>query len=185
MAVIKIGNINRLEEQIISFLNLVENFSKSDDDIVNILDKTSQYINEPLKSIINEFVLDARLYADLDTSFEKLYKAVAGTRYVGVFKSLQICSKYDSNYAEIVSDARVSIKEYLKSSAIRKAIINSARIDLCALLIGGVIVCNILNGFLSRDVFGILSDSYIGIVIILYCLAVIGVAIYYLFWRYV
>ncbi len=181
----KIIRISRLEEQLLSFLNLVENFSKSDDDIVNILDKASQYINEPLKSVINDFVLDARLYADMDSSFDKLYKAVANTRYVDVFKSLQICSKYDSNYGEIVNDARVSIKEYLKSMVIRKAIINSARIDLCALVIGGGVVCNILNTFLSKSVISILLSSYIGIGILIYCFIVVGIAVYYLFWRYV
>lgn len=185
MAVVKLGKISRLDEQIISFLNLVENFSKSDDDLVNILDRTSQYINEPLKSIINDFVMDARLYGKMDESFERLYKDIAGTRLVEVFKSLQICGKHDSNYADVVCDAKISIKEYLKSKSIQKAIINSARIDLCALLAGGVIVCNILNGFLTRSVMSILLSSYIGIGIIIYCVIVIGIAVYYLFWRFV
>ena len=47
------------------FLNLVENFSKSEDDIVNILDRANEYMTNPLKDIINDFVMDARLYADL------------------------------------------------------------------------------------------------------------------------
>lgn len=183
MAMLRKYFVNQVEEQMLSFINLVENFSKSDDDIVSIFDRANQYMKNPMKEMINEFVLEARLSADLDASFQKLIKHFHGTKAGDIFNCLYICAKHDSDYANVIADMKISIKEHLRSKKMINAIINSARIDMIALLCGGIIVINILNEFLSANVFDILSGSFIGCAIIIYCMCIMAVGIYWLFWR--
>ncbi|MDD6572336.1 MAG: hypothetical protein PUF12_08155 [Thermoflexaceae bacterium] len=175
--------VDRLEEQMLPFLNLVENFSKSEDDIVNILDRANEYMTNPLKDIINDFVMDARLYADLEQSFLKVIKRLEKTKLADVFRSLWICSEHDANYAGVIQDAKISVKEYLKFKSIRNAVKNSARVDVAALLMAGILIVRILNSFLSETVLSILISGYIGIGIMVYCGACLLFAGYYLFWR--
>lgn len=174
---------NKVEEQMLPFINLMENFSKSGDDIITIMDRANQYMKEPLREIINDFVMDVRLYADMEKSFDVLLKKLEGTKLRDVIKNIQICSMHDSDYSEVLQDARASIKEYLKSKAIRNAIKNSARVDVTALLVAGILIVQILNSFLSDTVIHMLFSSYIGIGIILYCVIVVLVAVYVLFGR--
>lgn len=161
----------------------MENFSKSDDDIVNILDRANQYMTDPLKTVINDFVMDVRLYADMKKSFEKLCRKLDKTKLSDVFRSIQICSEHDSNYTEVIEDAKSSVKQYMSSKTIQKAIINSARADMAALVIAGIMIIKILNSFLSEDVAVILFSSYIGIGIMVYCVIILCLAVYFLFWR--
>lgn len=175
--------INQVEEQMLSFINLVENFSKSDDDIISIFDRANQYMKNPMKDIVNEFVLDARLSADLNGAFGKFIKQFKGTKAADVFYCLWICSKHDSNYSEVIKDMKISIKEHLRTKKIIRAIINSAKIDMVALGVAGIMVINILNGFLSQNVFVLMMASVLGRLILIYCIVVLMVAAYVLIWR--
>lgn len=174
---------NQIERQMLSFMNLIENFSMSDEDIVNICDRADRYLKEPLRRIIHEFVMDARLYGDLETSFDKLLIELEGTKLKEVFQNLKICSRHSTNYEEVIKDARSSVKKYLKSKSIQKAVINSARVDLAALVIAAGMIIKILNEFLTQNVFTILCSGYIGAAIMAYCLVILLWAVYYLFWR--
>ncbi len=176
---------NQIEKQMLSFMNLMENFSMSDDDIVNICDRTDPYLKEPLKGIIHEFVMEARLYGDMEDSFDKLMKRLRGTKLKEVFQNIKICSVHNTNYKEVIKDARSSVKQYLRSKSIQKAVIKSARVDLAALVAAGAIIIKILNEFLTQDVFTILRSGYIGVAIMVYCVAVLLWGVYYLFWRQV
>lgn len=182
MDVLKRLVCNQIEKQMLSFMNLIENFSAADDDIVNICDRANQYMEEPLKEIINDFVMEARLYGDLDAAFDKVAARLSGTKLRDVFQNLKICSHHTTGYAEVIGDVRSFVKEYLKSKSIRNAVINSARVDLAALVIAGVIILKILNEFLSQNVLVILGASFMGIAIMLYCSVILLWGIYYLFW---
>lgn len=182
MDVLKRLFCNQVENQMLSFMNLIENFSAADDDIVNICDRANQFMEEPLRGIINDFVMEARLYGELDAAFDKTAARLKGTKLREVFQNLKICSRHTTDYGEVISDARGSIKEYLKSKSVRKAVRNSARVDFAALVIAGGFIVRILNEFLSQDVFSILLASFIGIAIVLYCAVILLWGIYYLFW---
>ena len=173
---------NQIEGQMLSFMNLIVNFSASDDDIINICDRANQYMKEPLRQIINDFVMDARLYGDLDAAFDKVVVRLKGTKLRDVFQNLKICSHHTTDYGEVIADARSSVKEYLKSKSVQRAVLNSARVDFAALVIAGGIILVILNEFLSRNVFVILCTSFIGAAIMIYCAMILLWGIYYLFW---
>lgn len=175
--------VDKIEEQMLPFMNLVENFSKTDDDIINVFDRANQYMTEPLRKEVNDFVMDARLYADVDASFTRLIKRMKGTKLSEVFDNLWLCSKHNSNYEEVIKDIKRSIKEYLRSKEIRKAILNSAKVDVTALFIAGIIIINILEDFLTGNVWETLISSYVGIGIIIYCAVIMLITIYMIFWR--
>lgn len=173
----------KIEEQMLVFINLMENFSRTDDDIITIMDRANQYMKEPLRGIVNDFVMDVRLYANMEKSFTELFKELEGTKLRDVMRNIEICSVHDSDYSVVLQDAKVSVKEYLSSKTIQNAMKNSARVDMAALLLAQILIIRILNSFLSRTVFKILLSSYIGIGIIVYCVVMVFVAVYILFWR--
>lgn len=164
-----------IDSQTIAFMNLVENFSRTCSDMAEVCDKASFYMREPLKGIIEDFVIDIRLYGDTSQAFGRIYVRLKGCKLLEIFKSFEICQKHEGDFARIVKDAKLSVREFDKSMTIRRAIISSARGDLAALLGAGVIVVIMLDDFLGSSVWEILSSSYIGIGIMLYCIVCITV----------
>lgn len=160
--------IKKINDQTINFMNLVENFSRTSTDIAEVCDKAAFYIKDPLKSIIDDFVTDIRLYGNKEKSFMRVEKRLKGCKLQDIFKSFEICEKHEGNFAKIVHDSKKSVMEFDKSITIRRAIIANARADLLSLVFGGGIVMVMLNGFLSGNVLEILTGSYIGIAILIY-----------------
>lgn len=178
---ISMSTRRKIDEQTFVFLNLLENFSKTEDDLVNIFDKANQYMNAPLKSYVDQFVLDCRLKGNVDEAFEKLSKKIKGTKLCDILENLKICSEHDSNYEIVIKDSKKSFKEYMRSLSIQDAIRNSAKVDMAALMLALVIIIQILNSFLSESVVSIMVSSYIGIGIIGYFVMVVGISVYMLF----
>lgn len=169
--------IQQINDQTIAFMNLVENFSRTSSDIAEVCDKAAFYMQEPLKSIIEDFVADMRIYGDDTKAFHRILRKLEGSKLYEIFKSFEICGKHEGNFAKIVEDSKKSVREFEKSIVIRRAIIANARGDLLALLVAGIIVFMMLNDFLSEGVLEVLCASPIGIAIIGYlfvCLLLIG-----------
>lgn len=178
MALLSISK-EQIEMQMLTFLNLLDNFSKTSDDLINILDRANQYMKAPVYEIVNDFVLEVRLYGNQEVSFRKVCERFRGTKMEDIFRILKICSEHDANYSEVIQDMKLSIKEYLKSQKIRKAIINSARVDLMALFFAGYIVLQMLDDFLKRSAIKVCASSPVGIGILVYCAVVVSISVYY------
>lgn len=184
MDILKKYRINKIEKQMLSFITLVECFGRTDDDLISVLDRANQYMGEPLKTIISDFVIDARIYGNIDNSFEMVKERLEGTKLYDIFWELKLCSIYDADYKTVINDARNSVKEYLKSKELTKAMVDSARVDVISLFGAGLLVIRILEQFISGSVWDTLCSSYIGIAIIIYCV-VITVICFYEFFRVV
>lgn len=160
--------IQQINNQTIAFMNLVENFSRTSTDIAQVCDKAAYYMREPLKSIVEDFVTDIRIYGDNDKAFQKIQKELVGCKLQEIFKSFEICQRHEGNFAKIVEDSKQSAREFDKSIMIRRAIVANARGDLAALLVASGIVLLMLNDFMTKNVWEMLSASPIGIGILAY-----------------
>lgn len=172
--------IRKINDQTITFMNLVESFSKSSSDMTEVLDKAAYYLDEPLKNILEDFVSEIRLYGDNKQAFKKIYVKLKGCKLLEIFKSFEICDRHEGNFAEIAKEAKKSAIEFDKSIAVRRAIVGSARVDLLSMIGAGMMVLYMLNDFLSKSVFDILLSNYIGIGILVYniiCICIVFLVI--------
>ncbi len=171
------GNKKALEAQMLMFINLIDSFSGLEDDLIHILDRVNQYLKDPLHGILEEFMLEARLGGNSDEAYETLLHRLSHTKLFDVIQALKICSEHDCNYGEVIGDLRESVEEYLSSKHTCMAIVNSARVDVLALGLGGGLVIYMLNDFLSKPLWETLTSSYIGWGILGYCALMIGITI--------
>lgn len=157
------------EQCIMQFANLLDNYSKTSDDIVDIFGKISYYIDEPLKTAIIECHTEAINTGDISTSFRNLSTKIEHPKFKEIIRNLEICRKHEANYGTIVKDIRYNLKEYLKSKEERKAEEQTARISMAIMTLFGIIILYIVNGFVSEGtVLTILMSSFLGQCIILY-----------------
>lgn len=62
---------NKIEEHLLSTMNILENFSKSSTDLVHIIDRSSKLISEPLKTEFANTVIQARGSGDPDSALDR------------------------------------------------------------------------------------------------------------------
>lgn len=167
---------SRLEKEIMTFLNLVENFSKTENDIVQIFKKTIHYMEEPLRKIMEEFCSEAESMGDSGPAFENMIIKVEHAKCRELFRNLSVCSKYEANYDEVACDCRTSMLDYLSVKAERKAIIANGRAEIIILLISAAFIV-LLFSRITENLFGILTGTMVGNIILLYCSIVIMICL--------
>lgn len=165
----------KVERETIKFINLVENFSDTNDDIVSIMGKVAAYLEEPLKSYVDDFYNEAMSTGDITRSFRHMEYKIQNERLKDIIRNLEICSRHQANYSEIIKANRSGLKVVLKSRQKIKAIVENARTEMaiCLFLCGGILA--ILNLFLSdmlgKNIILSLTDTFVGSLILFYCIA--------------
>lgn len=161
-------NYRRVEKNIITFCNLLENYSKSNDDIVSIFRYTVPYLEEPLKAYVMDFTSEAYNTGDIGTAFKNLTSKVEHEKFRDIIRNIDICSRHEANYEAIIADNRTMLKEYLKGKEERKSIINNGRLEIGILLLSCGLIIWMFRGFVD-GMGGLLLGTFIGNMILLYC----------------
>ena len=167
----------KVERNIVSFANCIQNFSKSSDDIVSIFRKTVPYLNEPLKTHVQEFCHECRYTGDKYTAFKNLELKIEHPKFKELVRNLEICSRLEADYGVIIEDTRGVIRDYLNAKEERKAIIKNGRFELLLVLTICAVVVFLFDGFVSGSILSLLLNDIIGNGILVYCIIV-------LFWTF-
>ena len=73
----------KVDDGLLLFINHLENFSSTTDDVVTLFEKTLPYVKEPLKRYVEEFVNEAKS-GDLKLAFRNFEKKVENKRFKSI-----------------------------------------------------------------------------------------------------
>lgn len=172
----------KLEENLMTLLNLIDNFNKTEDDIVQIFKKTIAYVDEPLKGLLQDFCSEVKASGDVNQAFDNLGSKIEHKKCRLLIRNLQVCARYETNYSLVVKDLRSSMIDYLAIKAERKAIIANGRAELVILLISAALIISLFAN-ITGDIKNLLFNSFIGNVMLIYCavVALICIVVMFLF----
>ena len=170
-------NYKKTENEIMSFINLLENYSKTTDDLISIFGKLYHYLEEPLKTAVEECYLEARSTGDLSFALYNLSNRIEHRKFKEIIRNLEICERHEANYAEIVKDSRGLLRDFIASQKERKALISNGRIEILIILGCCMVMVWILDSFMERSIMDMLLHTGIGNAISLYCILVIFITI--------
>lgn len=174
-------NYKKTEENITNFVNLLQNYSKTTDDINFIFSNIANYVDEPLKTALQETNTEIKSTGNLCTALENLQKKIEHEKFVEIIRNIEICSRYTANYAEIIDESRNSLRMYIKNKKERKEIIANGRIEILIIMLCSILVLYMMNGFTETNIIALLTSNIIGKMLILYMFIVLCVSIYTMF----
>lgn len=171
-------NYKKTEDSLMTFINLLENYSSMEDELIAIFSRISPFLTEPVKSAIEQCCLEAEMTGDRRRAARNLEKRIEHDKFKELVRNLEICSRYEANYAEVIKDSRSLLREYLAAVKERKAIVNNARIEI-AMIIGCCgLVFWMINDFTQSGIFSLLLGSTIGNILLVYCILMVLYAVW-------
>lgn len=166
-------NKKNLEAQIVHFLNLIENYTKTEDNIITIFGKVYPYVSEPLSSALKDCYANANSTGDISMAFRALDARLGYEKFGSILRNLELCSKYEANYQVVVATSRDIMINHIKSEKKVKGIIEDAVIDLGVMLAAMFVLYNVIDSFVPGSLTELLLSGNMGIVILLYLAAVL------------
>lgn len=149
-------NNTHIEADIMKFVNLLENFSKTSDDIASIMKSVCPYLDEPLYSAVKEWCTEADVKGDMEVAFKRLELKVNHKQFSQLIQNIEMCSRYNMDYGAVVTKNRDVIRNYLSQKQVHKQMANSARINVLVLYISAGVVLRMLDN-IGGDSVGVLN----------------------------
>lgn len=138
----------QIEKQLLTFMNLIDSYSKTSDDIIEIFEKIYFYLNAPLSGILEDCCNEVRLTGDADAALQNLSMRIGHERLEEVIANLQIAAKHEADYSIVINDERELISNYLFDKKEKKSSLWTARIEILILFgIGYGIVSMLASSF--------------------------------------
>lgn len=167
-------NYKKTEGQILHFLNMVENYTRTYDNIITIFGKIYPFLEEPLSTAVKECYIEATNTGDVSMAFRRLETKVVHEKFSEILRNLELCSRYEANYHAVVSTSRDIISNYIKSRKKIKGIVDNAKIDFVLIMVCTVVMLGMIDSFIENGSIisillsgpGLLISAYMTFIII-------------------
>lgn len=173
-----LSNYRRTEESLMTFINLLENYSNMEDELIAIFSRIQPFLTEPVKSAVEQCCIEAEMTGDKGSAIRNLEKRIEHEKFKELIRNLEICSRYEANYGEVIKDSRGLLREYLATVKERKAILNNARIEIAMIIGCSGLVFWMMNDFTQAGILSLLLGSMVGNLILVYCILMIFYALW-------
>ena len=127
------------ERSMLQLMNIIDNFSKSSDDIISIIEHTSRYIPDPLASCLYRCAIKARSSGDSSSALDDLRDEIKNKYFKVMIKSLEISSRHGAEYSSIIQDCRDSYHLYLKNEKEKQAMRVNGVVEIIAMILIGIL----------------------------------------------
>ena len=143
--VLRIRERKKTEGQLLPFLNMADNFSRADRDLFRILEKTGTYLKEPLKSALLECSSHASQTGNRYGAIQELVYRIEHPKFQEIIRNLDICSRNEANYSEVLQDMRESLLHYLSGCREEASILREGKIQILLILFMGMPMVGMLR----------------------------------------
>lgn len=174
-------NYKKVEKGLVAFANIAENFSKSSDDLITILDRVSWYVDDPLKSALRECVETSKNTGDTSAAIERLQLRIEHPQFRQLMRNLEVASRHEANYGEIIEDNRKTLQDYIAFQQERAAIYANGRVELIGVAVAGVMALFMIQDMAETSIVEVLTETIFGTIISVYFVFVAIYIIYVMF----
>lgn len=168
----------KIDDSLIGFINNIESFSATSSDIVTIIEGVIPFTEQPLSRLLSDFVATAKSSGDTQEAFNSLERRIENEKIRTLIKNLDMASRHNANYSEIITEARTIFDGYFKAKTSRKIIVSNGRVGIAMILGLGVIMLLTVNKFINGLLFFYLQNSFIGNLIILVGIVIVAWALW-------
>ena len=154
-------NAKCIEEDMNVFLDLVNTYSKTSDDIIDILGKIYPSLHEPLSTYIEEFYYEA-INTDAETAFLHLKYKLPHEKMKEVLNNLEVSSNQLTDYSNIANDLQEQLRVYLEGKREREYARKNGGMELLVFYIVVGISLLLLSAFVEQNVFIWLWNNTLG-----------------------
>lgn len=135
----------KTERIMLQFMNIVDNFAKTSDDLMSIFERASRYIDEPLSSQIYDAVIQAKNTGDSLVALQDLQDKVKNKHFKVLVRNLEISSRYETNYSEIIEDCREVFHTYIQSEKEKRNMRVNGAMQIFTMIAVGVLCCSMIG----------------------------------------
>lgn len=174
-----IANINasKVDNELMNYINVLENFCTIKDDIIYAIENSIPYMQEPLRTFSISFLSEVNHGITPTTALENYKSKVDNRKFKILIKDLQLCANYTGSYVNVLHKSKEVAKNYTIEKNRRKEEAHKNRGYIyIMMLISFIIFCGLLK--INPDLVIFLKTNIKGQLIVTYNICIYLYAIY-------
>lgn len=169
-----------VNENLLKLLNFLGNYSITAGEVTGIFNQVSKYVDEPIRSALNECSYEAQTTGDAGMALLVMADKVEHPKFKELAYNLEVSIRYCADFTALVEGSRRSVREYLRMREERKGILREALINMLLLLLMSLFALLTVDKLIDTPIWVILFNTIPG-----YLALGISAFIFLLFFRQV
>lgn len=128
-------NLRRVNESLMKLLDFLGNYSITASEVTGTLDQVSRYMEDPIKTALEECYLEAQVTGDTGLALLSMADKVEHPKFQELARNMEISIRYCADMTALVGSSRRSLREHLRVSQERKSMMREAVVNMSLLLI--------------------------------------------------
>lgn len=155
-------NYNAVDENLLKFLDFLGNYSITSGEVTVIFKQISGYMDEPLKTVLEEGYYEAQTSGDVSMALFSMAEKVQHPKFKELVRNLEISLRYSADFTILVSQSRKSVREHMRMRQERKALTNEAWVNILILGAMTIVILKAVEALLGVPLEEILLQSWVG-----------------------
>ncbi len=155
-------NYNATDEGLLKFLDFLGNYSLTSGEITAVLGQVGEYLEEPLKSALEECCYEAQMTGDAGIALLSMAEKIQHPKFKELVRNLEISMRYSADFTVLVSQSRRSVREYMRMRQERKALAGEAWVSIIILGAMTVVILMALEALIGIPIEDILWQTWLG-----------------------
>lgn len=158
----KLHNLKMVNESLLKLLDFLGNYSITSGEVTGVLFQVSRYMEEPLKSVLEECCYEAQTTGDVSTALLAMAEKVEHPKFKELVGNMEISIRYCADFTALVSGSKRTMREYLRSAGERKGMLREAVISMVLLLGMSFIILLAVGSLVHVSAAELLVDTWPG-----------------------
>lgn len=152
----RLREFKKVNDNLIKFLDFLGNYSVTDGELTGIFTQISKYVDEPLRSALDQCSYEAQTTGDANLALLVLAEKIEHPRFKELVRNMEISVRYCADFSLLVSSSRKSLREYLRLGEERRSMLHEAVINMALLLLMSAAALMIVDGLIDVSIWNIL-----------------------------
>ncbi len=162
LCICKARSFRSVNTNLIKFLDFLGNYSITAGELTGIFRQISKYLDEPLRSALEECSNEAQTTGDSSLALLAMAEKIEHPKFKELARNMEISIRYCADFTTLVNSSRKNMREYLRLGGERRSMIREALINMILLLSMSVVTLFIVNGLIETSIWVLLWKTWPG-----------------------
>ena len=151
-----------VNDNLMKFLDFLGNYSITAGEVTGILNQVSKYMDEPLRSALDQCYYEAQITGDAGLALLSMAEKIEHPKFKELARNLEISIRYCADFTALVQSSRKNIREYLRNVEEQKSMLREGMLNMLLLLAMSGAVLLMADSLIEVSVWEILFHTLPG-----------------------
>ena len=162
LCICKARTFRSVNSNLLKLLDFLGNYSITSGELTGIFRQISKYVDEPLRSVLDECSYEAQTTGDSSIALLAMAEKIEHPKFKELVRNMEVSIRYCADFTTLVRNSRKNMREYLRMGEERKSMIREAFINMSLLLIMSAVTLLTVDGLIRPSVWIILFETWPG-----------------------